>query len=749
MRYFINRTVSAALLVVAIVGLSPAVSVAQTVKPVAIRATVVDDAGKAKDGVQLELYKKGNTTGNLSVSKGGGYVTFPGVEVATSDIYELKVGATSAKDWQAVYLNFSPNNDKNLTGTKTCPSCLFSVPGTKTAANPTGDRYVKVGLRKTINSELSSLIVDGYVKDADGKTGGIKNATVTGTGGIQTPTDSDGKYTLSFNNLKLGSAVTLTAVAAGYLDKTESITFGSDTVVHKDILMQKGDGSPPPPPKPKPKIGVDSRAVTHQEIERGKKATGQWFQVKNDEVGSDPVLNYTVSKDVEWLTLTGAVTGSSRDANDSQRVNIIFPTAAHLEVGDYNATLTISDANATNSPQTVNVSLKVIKPVIKFGDVWHSLIYGNVYDKPEYARNYCNRTKGVNPQNVRPKMNPPYGISIVGIAGNITINPEFYNSWQCVALPEQEDGKYKSVYKIKYKTDAVPSTISMLADEIKDEVPSGADEDLGSVEVTPSSALGKDGKPTAADVRFYAYGDLFGKHNIDPKIQPIPIDYVKMRINIFDKIVNINTAVEKVPTKTRGGVSLGSLKKINIRDTLKKAAEKFGAEEIAKLLGKDKDAAQKPTYADGFLVLTRTKTIRDKYLSSATISQAEFEALKMEINLAEDIFVYTSKAPIDTWLWAKEPSYPFFVFANLAPNTTDPHVIAKLQEVDLISSEQSAGAPPQTSQVKNIEPKLDANGNLVSIEEYLPKPYADGEQVAPRIVNWIPNTGKQFTEEAE
>lgn len=737
MRNFFNRFIFGALLVVAIAGLSSAVAVAQTAKTVTVRAMVVDSDNKQKDDVQLELYKNGQTTGNLFVSKSGGYANFTSVEVASSDIYELKVGASSAKDWQAVYLNFSPKNDKNLTNTKICPSCLFSVPGTKTADNPAGDRYLKVGLGKATSSGLNSLIVSGYVKDADGKTGVIKNAKVTGTGGKEITTGSDGKYTLSFDNLKLGNAVTLTAVASGYSDKTESITIGSDTTVSKDILMQKSATSPPPPPPaPKPKIGVVSTAVTPQEIERGKGATGQWFNVRN-EGDANSVLNYTVSKDVEWLTLTGAVADSSKDVNDSKRVNIIFPDAAGLAIGDYNATLTVIDANAINTPQTVNVSLKVIKPPIKFGDVWHSLIYGNVFDQPESATNYCNRTKGTKPMEVRPKTVSPYGISIVGIMGNIAINPEFYDTWQCVAL--QDGGKYKSAYQIKYKTNAVPSVISMLADKLKNEVPV-ADEDMGSVEVTPSAAPGQ-----TADVRFYAFGDLYHKQNIDPKVQPIPIDYVKVRLNIFEKITDLNTAVEKVPAKVRGGGLLGDLAKIVVKGDLgKKAAEK-----ILEVLGKDKDAAQKPTYADGYLVLTRNKAIRDKYLSSLTISHAELEALEGEINQTEDKIAYTSKAPVDIWLWAKEPTYPFFVFKDLAPNSTDRHIISKLQGIDIISSEQTTAAPPQTAVVRKIEPKIDTNGNLVSLEEYLPKAYADGEQVAPRVVNWIVNTGKQFTEETK
>ena len=91
----------------------------------------------------------------------------------------------------------------------------------------------------------------------------------------------------------------------------------------------------------------------------------------------------------------------------------------------------------------------------------------------------------------------------------------------------------------------------------------------------------------------------------------------------------------------------------------------------------------------------------------------------------------------------------FFVFLDLAPKTTDRHIISKLQGIEILSSEQNSEVSPQTSVIRKIEPKTDANNNLVSIETYTPEPYAAGEQVTPRVVNWIPNTGKQFSAEAQ
>lgn len=748
MKIIINKIISGALAGGLAIWFLGSVVFAAAPTSVTIRATVVDNVSQAKkDGVQLELFKSGSTTGKL-LTTSGGYANFSGVAVSKTDIYELRVGPNSNKEWKAVNLTLSPENT-----TKVCSPCLFSVPGAYSATTKNYDRYVKVGLGIVDSSQSTSVIVSGLVKDA--KDGSIINgATVTGTDSVppSVVTKDNNKYTLTFNNVQVGRSVSLTAVAAGYQDQPETIAVGSNDTINKDILMtKKGDDKKKLLPAPKPIIGIDSTNITVQVIEKGKGALGQHFFVFNAAVPDqsltpgveESILNYTVSGDAPWLTLVGGSSGTSIDALHRNKFDILFPTAKTLEVGEYTADIIVSDLKATNNPQKVTVSIKVTKPIVKMGEVLHSLIYGTIFDTKQFAENYCNRAKGTAPQEVKPKMAPPYGISIVGILDSLTINPEFHNSWQCVAIPES--GKYKSTYQIKYKTAAVPSLITMAVENIKNNVSTG-DKEIGSVQVTPSSALDKDGQPLVADVRFYVDVNLSGKENIDPHIQPIVSDYVKVRFNIFHKITLLPTAIEKVPTKTRGLFDkLGKVGKI---------LDKKAAEILVDVFTKDKDKpiaqiAQKPTYANGYLILTRNQGLRNKYRSSATISETELRTLENEVNQAEDKIAYTNNAPIDTWVRANEPIYPFFIFDDLAPNTTDRRIISMLQGIEVISSEESSGVPVQTSVIRKIEPKTDANNNLVSIESYLPTPYSPGEQVVRREVNWIPNTGKQFTQEAK
>ncbi|NIM15972.1 MAG: hypothetical protein GTO45_28560, partial [Candidatus Aminicenantes bacterium] len=74
-------------------------------------------------------------------------------------------------------------------------------------------------------------------------------------------------------------------------------------------------------------------------------------------------LNWTVSKDANWLTCT------PQSGTDRGAVTVTTDPSG-LQTGTYNATVTIQDPNAVNSPQTVPVSLVVYGPgttAIPFG----------------------------------------------------------------------------------------------------------------------------------------------------------------------------------------------------------------------------------------------------------------------------------------------------------------------------------------------------------------------------------------------
>ncbi|MBI5114983.1 hypothetical protein HZA56_00755, partial [Candidatus Poribacteria bacterium] len=106
----------------------------------------------------------------------------------------------------------------------------------------------------------------------------------------------------------------------------------------------------------KPTITLSTSALSRT-VRWGLNATSQTFQVRNSGTGT---LSYTISDNADWLACTPA-SGTSTTENDT--ISVVYTTYA-LAVGNYSATITVTDANATNSPQTISVSLGVVLPTI-------------------------------------------------------------------------------------------------------------------------------------------------------------------------------------------------------------------------------------------------------------------------------------------------------------------------------------------------------------------------------------------------
>jgi len=89
---------------------------------------------------------------------------------------------------------------------------------------------------------------------------------------------------------------------------------------------------------------------------QGLAVSDQTFTVSNTGTGT---LNYTIAVDAgaDWLSVSPA----SGDAATSEvdTITISFPTAASLTPAVYTASITVTDANATNSPQVIPVTLTI------------------------------------------------------------------------------------------------------------------------------------------------------------------------------------------------------------------------------------------------------------------------------------------------------------------------------------------------------------------------------------------------------
>jgi len=102
-------------------------------------------------------------------------------------------------------------------------------------------------------------------------------------------------------------------------------------------------------------LEVSPSTLDFSAIEGGANPAAQVVSIWNSGPGT---LNWEISEDCNWLTVepnTGSSTGEVDDVNLSVDIS-------GLAVGIYDCNLTVSDANAPNSPQMVDVELVVYDP---------------------------------------------------------------------------------------------------------------------------------------------------------------------------------------------------------------------------------------------------------------------------------------------------------------------------------------------------------------------------------------------------
>ena len=100
-----------------------------------------------------------------------------------------------------------------------------------------------------------------------------------------------------------------------------------------------------------PAISLSTTSLANSSTE-GTNAPSQTFKVWNSGGGA---LNYTISDNRSWLSISPS-SGSSTGEQDTITVNY---NTSGLAAGTRNGTITISDPNADNDPQTITVSLTV------------------------------------------------------------------------------------------------------------------------------------------------------------------------------------------------------------------------------------------------------------------------------------------------------------------------------------------------------------------------------------------------------
>ncbi len=109
---------------------------------------------------------------------------------------------------------------------------------------------------------------------------------------------------------------------------------------------------------PVPAISRDPSSLTFTAITQGTSSTeSKTFQVWNSG-GSGSTLNWSLNESASWFGVS-PTTGTSTGSSDKKTVTVTLENTSSLSAGTYTANIAISDPNASNTPQTVSVSLTV------------------------------------------------------------------------------------------------------------------------------------------------------------------------------------------------------------------------------------------------------------------------------------------------------------------------------------------------------------------------------------------------------
>jgi hypothetical protein len=196
----------------------------------------------------------------------------------------------------------------------------------------------------------SGEIISGRILDADGAPVNEVSVTAIQDGGKTYTATSNLQGIYAFPKVPSASTFTITAAKTGCTFSSQTVTTGTST----DYSFESGNlwGVELQALERLPEISVNTTTLTN--IGNWKQnAASQSFEVWNSGVGA---LNFTISSDVPWLSITPA---SGASSGEHQPITITYNTA-NLAGGTYTANIKITDSLARNAPMIIPVSFKQV-----------------------------------------------------------------------------------------------------------------------------------------------------------------------------------------------------------------------------------------------------------------------------------------------------------------------------------------------------------------------------------------------------
>jgi hypothetical protein len=298
------------------------------------------EGGANPEDQTLEIWNSGSGTLNWSVSDNANWLTLNptnGTSIGEHDAVTLSVDISglAAGTYDAT-ITISASGATNTPQTTPCvlltigsPTTVttiaysplsFSFSATEGGANPE-DQTLEIW------NSGSGILNWSVSDDADWLTLNPTNGTSTGEhDAVTLSVDISGLAAETYNAI-----ITISASGATNTPQTVSVslTIGSPTAIAYSPL-----------------------SFSFSATERGANPEDQTLEIWNSGSGT---LNWSVSDDADWLTLN-PTNGTSTGEHDAVTLSVDI---SGLAAETYNAIITISASGATNTPQTVSVSLTV------------------------------------------------------------------------------------------------------------------------------------------------------------------------------------------------------------------------------------------------------------------------------------------------------------------------------------------------------------------------------------------------------
>ncbi len=304
----------------------------------ALSPTVTVGSDAADDGFQV--WDTGDTTLNytvgddaswLSVTPASGTSTGSGDKQSHTVSYDTSALAAGTYTGHITVTDASASNSPQTITVSLTVQTAAAIALDKTALSPT----VTVGndaADDTFQVWDTGDVTLNYTVSDDASWLSVAPASGTSTG-----TSDKKSHTVTYDTSGLAAGA-----YTGHITVTDASASNSPQTITVSLTVQTG-----------PAIALDKTTLSPT-VTVGGDAAGDSFQVWDT---GETTLNYTVGDDVSWLSVA-PTSGTSTGSTDKQSHTVSYDTSS-LAAGAYTGHITVTDASASNSPQTITVSLTV------------------------------------------------------------------------------------------------------------------------------------------------------------------------------------------------------------------------------------------------------------------------------------------------------------------------------------------------------------------------------------------------------